>query len=238
MRATGTVLVAVGVTTLLFVAYQLWGTGIQEARAQSGLEREFTAALGNPRATTAPAPSDRATRSTPPSAPDPAAGDAAARIRIPRLGVDKIVVEGVTTEDLKRGPGHYPGTALPGQVGNAAIAGHRTTYGAPFGNLDDLAPGDEIVVETLAGSFRYLVDRSFVVTPDRTDVLNPTPHASLTLTTCHPRFSARQRLVVIASLAGQPPAPPTATTLPIDAPPTPGAVPHEQPSLSGAGAPR
>lgn len=152
-----------------------------------------------------------------------------ARVRIPRIGVDKIVVEGVGTEDLKRGPGHYPGTPLPGQLGNAAIAGHRTTYGAPFGDLDELVEGDAIIVETLAGSFRYLVETSIVVSPDQTEVLDPTPTAHLTLTTCHPRFSARQRLVVRAALDTTPS---TGATI-VASPAAVAATPAVDLSLSG-----
>jgi sortase A len=112
------------------------------------------------------------------------------------------VVEGVKLGDLKRGPGHYPATPLPGQPGNAAIAGHRTTYGAPFYNLDELKTGDEILVTTRQGRFRYEVTESKVVSPSEVSVLDPTTDNRLTLTTCHPRFSASKRLVVVAALAG------------------------------------
>ena len=125
-----------------------------------------------------------------------------ARIRIPDIGVDKIVVEGVQVSDLKRGPGHYPDTPLPGQPGNAAIAGHRTTYGAPFNRLDELEPGDEILVTTAQGAFRYEVQRQLIVSPDQVEVLDDFGDDRLTLTACHPKYSARQRIVVVA-LAGR-----------------------------------
>ena len=119
------------------------------------------------------------------------------------------MVEGIDVDDLRKGPGHYPGTPLPGQAGNAAIAGHRTTYGAPFGDLDQLAVGDEIVLTTVQGTFTYRVVRApFAVSPDDGDVLLPTVDplvpgakaATLTLTTCNPKYSAAERLIVKASL--------------------------------------
>src|SRR5205085_1071336 len=89
-----------------------------------------------------------------------------AQLRIPKIGLDSIVVNGVGRSDLRKGPGHYPDTPLPGQRGNAAIAGHRTTYGAPFGNLDQLAPGDSIIVRTLEGVFEFRVaQKPLVVDP-------------------------------------------------------------------------
>ena len=206
--AIGRVLIAFGLLVLLFVAYQLWGTSLHEARAQRALRHQFDPIE---RTVTAPTVPGATTSTTAPS--DPVPGSAVALLRIPKIGVDKAVVEGVGVPDLKRGPGHYPGTPLPGQPGNAAIAGHRTTYGAPFWHLDELKPGDQIFVTTREGRFTYRVDRSEVVKPSETSVLDPTVGAVLTLTTCNPRFSASQRLVVQASLMGTPaPAPPT--TLP------------------------
>jgi len=137
----------------------------------------------------------------PPPAED---GDAVAEIRIPRIGITKTVVEGVSTDVLKAGPGHYPGTPLPGQAGNAAIAGHRTTYGAPFFRLDELEENDLIYVTTLQGSFVYRVVEQKIVAPKDVYVLDPTIDNRLTLTTCHPRYSARQRLIIVAELIGEP----------------------------------
>ncbi len=130
-------------------------------------------------------------------------------IKIPRIGVDQAVVEGVGVEDLKKGPGRYPDTPMPGQAGNAAIAGHRTTYGAPFNRLDELSFGDSITVQTVSGTFRYEVSESKIVSPDEVSVLDPTPDNRLTLTTCNPKYSAAERLIVVATLAG-PVAPVTA----------------------------
>jgi sortase A len=140
--------------------------------------------------------------------PPPPIGEAVGTIEIPRIGVDKVVVEGTGREDLKKGPGHYPGTPLPGQVGNAAIAGHRTTYGQPFFDLDKLAPGDEIITTTLAGTYTYKVSETLVVQPEDVYVVADTPDAQLTLTTCNPKFSARERLVIKADLVPAKSAPP------------------------------
>jgi sortase A len=137
-----------------------------------------------------------------PPPPPSDTGAAVARIRIPAIDVDKVVVEGVGTNALKNGPGHYPDTPLPGQPGNAAIAGHRTTYGAPFGALDKLEPNDLIYVTTAQGAFQYRVTESMVVSPQDVWVLDPSEDDRLTLTTCHPRFSARERLIVVAELIG------------------------------------
>ena len=131
-----------------------------------------------------------------------------ARIGIPKIGVDKIVVEGVDVDDLRKGPGHYPTTQLPGHEGNSAIAGHRTTYGAPFGDLDQLAVGDDIRVVTVQGDFHYKVTEQRVVDPSEVSVLDPSPDpahpghdlATLTLTTCNPKYSAEQRLIIRAQL--------------------------------------
>ena len=211
--AVGRTLIALGVLILLFVAYQLWGTNLAESRSQDDLRRSFEAALG-PGAAAPPSPTP-STTTTAPLAP-PTEGDAVARIVIPKIDVDKVVVEGVGVPDLKKGPGHYPGSPLPGQPGNAAIAGHRTTYGAPFSRLDELLPGDVIDVATRQGRFRYRVHETKVVKPSQTEVLDPTTDARLTLTTCHPRFSAAERMIVVALLEGEtaPAPPPSPVTRP------------------------
>ena len=198
----GRTLIGVGLLLLLFVAYQLWGTSIQEARSQNKLGNAFEAALAT---TTTVAPGRPSSpTSTVLAPPPPIEGDPVAQIRIPKIGVTRYVVEGVGVADLKKAPGHYPMTPLPGQVGNAAIAGHRTTYGQPFYRLNELELGDEINVQTLQGSFTYIVDGKTVVQPSQTEVLDQTEEARLTLTTCEPRFSARRRLVITAVLQDEP----------------------------------
>ena len=213
LGATGRVLVTGGILLLLFVAYQLWGTGLLQARAQDDLRNQFEQELSSedtPSTTTTTGPPASTTTTTaPPAPPIPPDGDAVAIIDIPKIGVSQVVVEGVDVGDLRDGPGHYPASPLPGQVGNAAIAGHRTTYGAPFADLEELDVGDEIVLRTLQGDFTYEVSREpFAVSPDAAEVLAPEPDparpgtnlATLTLTTCHPKYSAAERLIVQAQL--------------------------------------
>lgn len=124
-------------------------------------------------------------------------GDSLTRIRIPAIDVDAVVVEGVTPSALRAGAGHYPQTPLPCEAGNVAIAGHRTTYGKPFGNLDRLKVGDTIELTTPIGGCVYqLVKTPFIVEPTDMSVLQPTAERTVTLTTCHPKGSAAQRLIV------------------------------------------
>ena len=212
----GRVIFAAGIVILLFVAYQLWGTGLAESHSQDVLRHEFDTLLHRsghtaPGATTTiPGPGDLPTVGTPGVAPGD--GSPVGILRIAKIGLDKVVVEGTSTTDLRQGPGHYPGTPLPGQSGNVAIAGHRTTYGAPFYNLDSLKPGDAIRITTLQGTFRYRVTSSQTVSPDDVSVVATSSVPELTLTTCTPRFSAAQRLVVHAALTGAPvPGKPTRT---------------------------
>jgi sortase A len=192
VSAIGRIFMAAGTLMLLFVAYELWGTGVAEAKSQHKLKTEF-------RHTLAANPPDEAHSLNPPAMPT---GSAVAVIKIPKIGVEKTVVQGVGVVDLKKGPGHYPNTPMPGQQGNAAIAGHRTTYGAPFYNLDQLKPSDPILVTTVQGSFRYEVMDTQIVRPSQVTVLDNTPDNRLTLTTCHPRFSASSRMIVTAKLIG------------------------------------
>jgi sortase A len=128
-------------------------------------------------------------------------GDALTRLVIPALQVDTVVVEGTGASALRAGAGHYPNTPLPGEDGNVAIAGHRTTYGKPFANLDRLHVGEEIVLETPIGRHVYKITREpFVVSNTDFTVIAQTPGKTLTLTTCHPKGSARQRLIIRAEI--------------------------------------
>jgi sortase A len=230
LGAIGRVLVTLGTLLLLFVAYQLWGTGIYQARAQNDLRDQFQQQVRRthgPTATTSP--TSPSTTLPPLAVPDP--GAVLARIVLPKIGVDQYVVEGVDVDDLRKGPGHYPSTQLPGHEGNTAIAGHRTTYGAPFGSLDQLAVGDEIQLTTVQGTFVYKVTEQLVVDPSQVSVLDPTPDpvhaghdlATVTLTTCNPKYSAAQRLVVKGRLEL-----PENATLPLP----PGPVPDDQRAAS------
>lgn len=211
LSSVGRILIWSGAIVLLFVAYQLWGTGLAHAQAQDDLADDFAALLDSTTTTssttTTTEPDDEPASTTTTTAaplPPPDDGEAVARIVIPKIGVDEIVVEGVAREDLKKGPGHYPQTPMPGQPGNAAIAGHRTTYGQPFHRVDELVPGDEIIVTTLQGEFRYEVAGTEIVLPSQVEVIDDQGDDRLTLTSCHPKYSARQRIIVSALLVDDP----------------------------------
>jgi len=128
------------------------------------------------------------------------AGDALGRIRVPKIGISDVFVEGTAAGDLRRGPGHYPATPLPGQRGTVAIAGHRTTYGAPFHDVDQLAKGDRIDLDMPYGRFTYRVERLKIVEPTAVEVTDPVGYDRLVLSACHPLYSAAQRIIVFARL--------------------------------------
>lgn len=132
-------------------------------------------------------------------------GQSFAFLNIPKLGIEGLVVyEGVDTETLKKGPGHMSDTPLPGQPGNAVISGHRTTYGRPFFDFDQLEEGDRVEVETAIGPSVYSVQEILIVEPTDVWVTDPREGGWLTMTTCNPKFSARQRLVVVAEMVSGP----------------------------------
>jgi sortase A len=198
----GRVILVAGVLVLLFIPYLLWGTGLITARAQSELRQEFAAAQR--RSHTSVGPHAGTVPAGPPTlAPiiaAPAVGDPVGIISIPKIALQMMVIEGTGADQLRSGPGHYPGTPLPGESGNVAIAGHRTTYLHPFYNLNELVPGDDIDVLTVQGYFVYRVISSQAVAPTDVSVTDATVLPTLTLTTCNPRYSATQRLVVQARL--------------------------------------
>jgi sortase A len=228
----GRILLGGGVLILLFVAYQLWGTGIAESHSQDVLRQRLDAQLHraalHPTTTTTTSTTAVSSTTTTTSAGDqptvgpsiaaPNDGNPVGILRIAKIGLNKVIVQGTSDSDLRLGPGHYPGTPLPGEEGNAAIAGHRTTYGAPFFNLDELKPGDPIVITTVQGTFTYDVMNTVIVNPSDTSVVDDTTTPELTLTTCNPRFSASTRLVVHAKLVSTP----APTALP------PKAAPHSE----------
>jgi sortase A len=189
----------IGVLVILFAAWQLWGTTIQEQHGQDDLARQFASKVHHPRPgfTLLPATAN---------VPGPAAGGVVALLQIPKIGLEKFVAEGTDTEQLNIAPGHYTGTAQPGQAGNVAVAGHRTTHGAPFNRLAELAPGDPIYLTDLEGQrLTYIVAfPPFTVSPSNVSVLNYFGDDRLTLTTCNPEFSASERLVVVAGFKGGP----------------------------------
>ena len=200
--AVGRVVLVVGILVLLFIPYLLWGTGLMTAHSQDVLRQQFRADQHRTGVhATAPKPATTVTApQVAPTVADPAPGTAVGLISIPKINLSMVVVEGTDTAQLQQGPGHYPGTPLPGEAGNAAIAGHRTTYLHPFYYLDQLVPGDDITVTTLQGVFEYQMTSQQIVDPSDVSVVDDTTTPQLTLTTCNPRFSASQRLVVHAAL--------------------------------------
>lgn len=210
LRAIGELGVTVGLVLLLFYAYLLWGTDSYTEGQQRALQRQldqvFDREIGHG---SGDGPAHGKTGNHPLGKVK--LGGALALLRIPRLGADYkyAIVEGVGPEELRKGPGHFPGTALPGQIGNFVISGHRTTYAAPFNKIDELRRGDEIVVDAAEARYTYRVDRKEVVEPTDLTVIDPVPghpsrrpsKAMITMTTCHPEYSARQRLIVYGVLA-------------------------------------
>lgn len=200
----GEAILTVGVVLLLFLAYDLYWTNVRTEQVQSRLFDQITDRWQRERQVSraAAAPQPRA------SSPE---GEGFAVLHIPSLGPSArwVVVEGVSRSALESGPGHYPNSARPGERGNLAIAGHRATNGEPFRDLDRLRAGHAIVVQTGSAYFTYVVERSFVTKPTDTGVVLPVPRqpnavpteALITLTTCHPRWSSEQRLIVVGRLA-------------------------------------
>jgi sortase A len=208
-RALGTALLVAGLLVLADVAVTMaWQepvSALRGARAQHRLAGELRrlelaapvrGAASAARAA-APARLASAARGFARSRRD---GDAVAELRIPRIGLGAVVVRGTAPEDLREGPGLLDGTPLPGEHGTTAIAGHRTTYGAPFRHLDALRRGDAIVLRLPYGSFRYAVEATRIVDPGHLSVLRRVHHDRLVLTACHPLFSAARRIVVLARL--------------------------------------
>ena len=128
----------------------------------------------------------------------PLEGDSIARIDIPSIGVSEYVVEGTDVDSLRKGPGHYPETPLPGEPGTTAIAGHRTTYGAPFRDIDQVDRGDRITIDMPDGRFEYRVERTKIVDDQDFSVLDRVGYQRLVLSACHPLYSAAQRVIVFA----------------------------------------
>ena len=217
VRGIGQFLISAGIVILLFVVYELWITGLYTKHWQSSHYKSLIQSWG-------PGHSSIEISKADPHISHIPLGSGIAVLRIPRLGkgYHMVIVEGTGTSDLEKGPGHYPGTAFPGQVGNFAVAGHRTTYLHPFYNINELKPGDAIVLETKTMWFTYRVEDSppakgyphvpyqEIVNPTDVAVASPVPDQSnpnakpslkmLTFTSCNPRYSAAQRIVIHAVL--------------------------------------
>jgi sortase A len=211
LRIIGKTLISMGVGVLLFVAWTLWGTGIYTAREQAELARQFDSAPFLPQHQVE---KERNSGFVKLKGFRPRPGSAVFKISIPAIDLHQVVVEGVDTDSLRRGPGHYPtcregfelciddfeNEGWPGERERVIVSGHRTTYGAPFWDLDKLRNGNEINVETKWGNFVYKVVDSTVVDDSSRTIAVPGNEAELVLTTCNPKFSAAERLVVFADM--------------------------------------
>jgi sortase A len=216
LRSVGWGLLGTAGLVVLFLFYQLFVTDFFNARSQARAEVELDTSLEIRRAelaiattttTTAPTPEDPVESSPEPelmAEPTVPVGVPFGRIEIDKIGLDAVLFEGVDRDTLKLGPGHMPDTPLPGQPGNAVISGHRTTYGRPFFDVDQLVVGDTIEIETALGMNTYAVRQIMVVAPTDVWVTDPIDGAWLTLTTCNPRFSAAERLIIQAELVHGP----------------------------------
>ncbi|PZR53228.1 class E sortase [Xylanimonas oleitrophica] len=208
----GELLITAGVLLGLFVAWQLWWTDVVAVREQAQIleSLEWT-----PPPVEAPqAPTEH--REAPPQEPVPPVGDVFAQVYVPKWGSDYVapIAEGVDKEKIldRIGVGHYPGTAMPGELGNFATAGHRTTYGKPYHLVHELQPGDPIVVRTQSTWYVYRVTEHQIVLPQQVEVISPVPGLKpgdplpeltkryMTMTACHPMYSARERYIVHAEL--------------------------------------
>lgn len=197
IRNLGELCITAGLVMLLFVTYELWGTGRYTRQQQDVLNKELLKSWQAPNVTT-----EKVTL-----------GKGLAMIRIPRFGPKYrfVIIEGVELADLRKGPGHYPGSALPGEVGNFVVSGHRTTYSAPFNRAAELRAGDKILIDTRQKQYVYEVTGKRIVKPSAVEVTAPVPlkpkdkptKPLITLTTCHPKYSAAQRLIIFGELTGQ-----------------------------------
>jgi sortase A len=235
LRVTGWSFLGLAALVGLYLVWSQFYTGFITGQAQDSLAGGFEADVTDVEAGSASgSPAGRSPTNRQPAEPQPRTpnragldfsparvetGDALAALQFHRPGTTDspvqdeplYIVEGVTPGALKQGPGHYPESAMPGADGNFAVAGHRTTYGAPFYDLQQLEPDDEVLVTTRAGKrLTYRVIERRIVAPGNTSVLGTNPldtdAPTLTLTTCHPRYSAAQRMVVFATLESSEPA--------------------------------
>ena len=204
VQIIGWTLIWSGIFIFGYLGWQLYGTDLVNARVQAEamttLERRIATA-GAPEVEEVEEEGVVVERVLEDA---PREGVGFAMLRVPKVGLEAVVFEGVTTPTLAHGPGHMPGTPLPGQPGNAVISGHRTTHGRPFHDFDQLVAGDRVEVETGIGTHVYEVRESFIVAPTDVWVTDSRPGAWLTLTTCNPKYSARERLIVTAELVSGP----------------------------------
>ncbi|WP_244219027.1 class E sortase, partial [Micromonospora arida] len=201
IRVTGEILITFGLVVLLFAGYEVWGKSAIVDAHQNDLNNELAQAWGPTDDPTVAPSVGPSVKPSPPVRGKPLAG-----LYIPKLDKNWVVVEGVTQQDIRFAPGHYPTSALPGQVGNFSVAGHRNR--ATFWRLDELDEGDPIVVESKTDWYVYRVSQTRIVRPTQVEVVAPVPgepdkkatKRMLTLTTCNPKFDNYQRLIIHAEL--------------------------------------
>jgi sortase A len=210
LRSLSTVLIVAGVLLLADAGLTLlWQeplsavyAKVQQSRLSGKLDDAFSSVIGTPaeKRVLAALPDDARRIAFASRAYNRHAqpGEPVGRIEIPRIGLKRVIVEGTGTTDLRKGPGHYPSTPMPGAPGTVGIAGHRTTYGAPFRHVDRLKPGDRITIEMPYATIRYRVERLRIVPPTATWVVDRRSFDRLVLTACHPLYSAAKRIVVFA----------------------------------------
>jgi sortase A len=212
VQIAGELLITAGLVLLLFVAWQLWWTNVESDTRQREVVKEFAEHLKAAGGPAAQSPSGSSLNYGPPAVgAEPADGATIGIIYIPRFGADytRPIVQGTTPAVLDTlGLGHYSGTAMPGAVGNFAVAGHRQTHGAVLDNVDALTPGDRIYVQTRDGYYVYVFRNSQIVLPSRRDVVLPVPtqpaaspkESYLTMTSCNPRFGSQERIIAYSLL--------------------------------------
>jgi sortase A len=203
LRGAGWTFIGMGCFVLYFLVYQLVGTDLITNREQNDLRQKLA------REWSAPAPKTGTKNGAALPVPaTPALGHALGVIQIPKINLKKVVVQGANPQELALGPGHIPSSVMPGQPGTFAVSGHRTTHGQPFYRLNELAKGDTITILTRFAVYTYKVTHLQVVSPTAVEVLNNVRgddgklKAQIVLTTCNPRFSAAQRLIVFGDLTG------------------------------------
>ena len=212
LRILSTVLITAGIVVLADVGVTLaWKEpvssiygAIQQNKAESqlaDLEARFPSAADLRRASRAPDVEGRVRILARLFSKQVHEGDAIGRIKIPAIGLDVVVIQGTDTASLEKGPGHYPDTAFPGEGRTVAIAGHRTTYLAPFRHLDQLEAGDQIVLEMPYANFTYRVQGTKVVEPTDVGIVHDVGYERLVLTACNPLYSASQRIAAFAKIS-------------------------------------
>ena len=203
LSAVAAVLLLSGALMAGFVVFLLYGTGIETRIEQRRLLQE----LESTSSPVLPAPAGRSlptTANQPQERPALDLGDPLGQLSIPAISAEWVFVSGIGADELRLGPGHFPDTPLPGEQGNMALAGHRTTHGAPFSRIDEIDPGDEIILTTSTGEYRYISVGTAIVGPaDYSEISTQWPTIpTLSLVSCHPKYSTRQRIIVHAVLAG------------------------------------